>query len=105
MQVKDDLLLWVKILHHSSHRGIDINNITFTEPKKICVSDACERSIGGYNTSGMAWRYKLPKEMIGRLAINVLEFLASAITIHLLTSRGAGPHKILAFTDSSSALG
>lgn len=51
-----DLLFWIDILNHTSKRGIDINNITFTESTAICISDACEHGIGGYNMSGLAWR-------------------------------------------------
>ena len=54
---------------------------------------------------GLAWRMKLPDEMIGKLSINLLEFLASVITIYLTLQEIIGPQKILAYTDSSSALG
>ena len=43
--------------------------------------------------------------MIGRFSINLLEFLASAITIHLAIRDSPNQQKILALTDSSSALG
>lgn len=102
---REDLHLWMKILHHVSHRGVNINNITFTEPTEICISDACEQGIGGYNMSGLAWRYKLPPYMVGILSINLLEFLAAAITIKLTLDSNENPQKILSFTDSSSALG
>ena len=69
------------------------------------MSDACETGMGGYDSTGMAWCYELPVELIGKFTINILEFLASAITIHLSMARSPGPDKILAFTDSSSALG
>ena len=58
-----DLLFWIDILNHTSKQGIDINNITFTEPTEICVSDACEHGLGGYNMSGLAWRWEIPENM------------------------------------------
>ena len=101
----DDLHLWLKIIHCVSRKGVNINNITFTEPTEICISDACEHGIGGYNMSGKAWRFQLPKEMIGTLSINLLEFIAAAITIQLTLASSNTPQKILSFTDNSSALG
>ena len=102
---RNDLHLWLTILESVSTKGIDINNITFTSPTITTYSDACEHGLGGYNTEGMAWRYNLPQAMIGILSINLLEFLAAAITISLTLSQANNPHKVLAFTDSSSALG
>ena len=89
----------------TSRHGIDINNIKFTDPTEVSISDACKHGIGGYNMSGLAWRMNLPKEMIGKLSINLLEFLASTITIYPTLINLKGPQKILAYTDSSSALG
>ena len=55
--------------------------------------------------NGLAWRYMLPPDLIGAFSINLLEFIASAITIHLSLAASSSPQKILAYTDSSSALG
>ena len=54
---------------------------------------------------GLVQKYELPDELIGKLSINLLEFLASAITIHLSLNNPKQPQKISAYTDSSSALG
>ena len=61
--------------------------------------------MGGYNSEGLAWRYELPPALIGKFSINLLEFIASVITIYLTIKDSDHPKKILAFTDSSSALG
>ena len=45
--VQADLLLWIQILNHTSSKGIDINNITFTKETATCIPDACEHGIGG----------------------------------------------------------
>ena len=58
--------------------------------------------------SGLAWRFKLPTDLIGYFTINLLEFIASAITIDMIlrydTKKNEDIH-ILAITDSSSAMG
>ena len=54
---------------------------------------------------GNAWRYSLPPQYIDKLSINLLEFIASTITIYLTITTSNHPHKILALTDSLSALG
>ena len=103
--VKDDLKLWTQFIDKTTRQGIDINNVTFTRQTDTVYSDACEHGIGGYTTQGKAWRYQLPDEMIGHLSINLLEFIAAAITIVLTIRDSNKPHKILALTDNSSALG
>ena len=55
-----------------------------------------------------AWRFELPSELIGVFSINLLEFIAASLTIQLAVEYRKNikkPHRILAFTDSSSALG
>ena len=99
-----DIHLWHHILDIVSSKGVDINNITFTEPTETTFSDACEHGLGGYTNSGLAWRYEIPSEFWGKLTINLLEFLAAAITINLSIDTTDEPQKVLAFTDSSSAL-
>ena len=61
--------------------------------------------MGGYNTDGVAWRYAIPPELQNKVSINLLEFLAAAITIQLTLKNSNIPQIILAFTDNSSALG
>jgi hypothetical protein len=100
-----DIQLWIRLLQKMCSKGADINNITFTQPTDTTFSDACEHGIGGFCTSGLAWRYALPEEMQGIFSINVLEFLAAAITIYMVLREKGSNRKVLAFTDSSSALG
>jgi hypothetical protein len=103
-----DLKLWLFFLNHLSHSGISINNICITAPSATTYSDACEWGIGGYTTQGHAWRYLLPTHLRGRASINILEFIAAIITIHLSITHDTHPTihpHILAFTDSSSAAG
>jgi hypothetical protein len=104
----DDLILWKHFLTELSTTGISINNICTTAPSATVFSDACEWGLGGFSTQGHAWRYLIPLHLRNRASINFLEFLAAIITIKLSllydTHDTVHPH-ILAFTDSSSALG
>ena len=55
--------------------------------------------------NGLAWRCRIPGVWHGKLTLNPLEFLESAVTIYMtILQMGQGSH-ILAFTYSSSALG
>ena len=53
----------------------------------------------------MAWRYKIPPDLQGIFTINLLEFISAIITIYMVIQKHGTNRKILAFTDSSSALG
>ena len=101
---KDEMHLWIEILHVVSKQGININNVTFTKPTIVTFSDACKHRLGGYNTEGLAWQYKLPSELQNKLSINLIKFIAAAITIYLTISKSGIIHKVLAFTDNSSAV-
>ena len=103
----EDLKFWRKLLFIANIQDIDINHITFTVPSITCYSDACEHGMGGYVVNGPAWRYKLPPELVGVFSINLLELIAASLTIQLAIHHikdKSYPHRILAFTDNSSAL-
>ena len=93
----------MKLLQHVTTKGVPINSIVFVKPSVNLWSDACEYGIGGYSENGLAWRWKIPNAWHGKLTLNLLEFLASAVTIYMTILKiGQGSH-ILAFTESSSA--
>ena len=75
-----DLTLWLDFLI-SAHSGISMNLLTYRKPTHIYRSDACEHGLGGYSSTGKAWRLKFPPHLLGRAHINLLEFLASIICI------------------------
>ena len=102
---KEDLNLWILILQHVSTLGISMNMVNFTSPTNITRSDACETGLGGYSECGLAWRYKIPPDLQGIFTINLLEFISAIITIYMVIQKHGTNRKILAFTDSSSALG
>ena len=95
----------MKLLQHVTTKGVPINNIVFFKPSITLWSDACEYVIGGCSKNDLAWRWRIPAAWHGKLKLNLLEFLASAVTIYMtILKMGQGSH-ILALTDSSSALG
>ena len=63
----------------SMHVPQGSTSTTFTEPSITCYSDAC----GGYIVNGLAWRFKIPNELLGYFSINFLEFIAAVLTIEL----------------------
>ena len=43
--------------------GIDINLLVYRTPDHIIRTDACEFGLGGYSlTTGLAWRWKVPRK-------------------------------------------
>ena len=95
----------MKLIQHVATKGVPINNIVFVKPSVTLCSDAYEYSIGGYRKNGLAWQWRIPSAWHGKFTLNLLEFLASAVTLYMIILQmGKGSH-ILAFTDSSSALG
>ena len=79
----EDILLWTTILESVSTNSINVNNVTFTSPTTTKYSDACEHGMGGYNTEELAWQWAILPELQHTASINLLEFLAAAITIYL----------------------
>ena len=100
-----DLKLWMTILESASQNGISLNDVNYTEPTDIGITDACEHGIGGFHAEGVDWRWELPADLQEIFSINLLELVASVVNIWMIF-RNKGPDvKILNFTDSSSALG
>ena len=100
-----DLQLWMKFLQLFTTKGVPINNIVFIKPSVTLRSDACEYGIGGYNDNDLSCSWIITSVWHGKLTLNLLELLALSITIYMnILQLGQGSN-ILAFADSSSALG
>jgi hypothetical protein len=101
-----DLELWLQILQ-IARAGLSMNLLTFRPPDTIYWSDACEFGLGGYSSSGFAWRWKIPSDLQHRAHINLLEFLAELICIwvDILHGRTQSEDCILCFGDSTTAMG
>ena len=76
----DDLKLHMRILQ-KSRKCISMNLLTYHEPTRIYLIDACEIGMGGFISKGRAWRWKIFKEYWGRAHINLLEFCVELVSI------------------------
>jgi hypothetical protein len=61
-QVLEDLKLWQKSFLPKIRIGLSLNLITYWRPSVISWSDACPTGLGGFNSLGHAWQYKLQNE-------------------------------------------
>ena len=95
----------MKLLQRVITKWVPINNIVFVKPSVTLWLDDCEYGIGGYSNNGLAWQCIIPSAWHGKLTLNLLKSIASAVIIYItILQMGKGSH-ILAFTDSSSTLG
>ncbi len=103
-----DLKLWKRLLTKASE-GISMNLIVARTPSCICWSDACPFGIGGYSTTGRAWRIQIPPSSLlyGHPKINnLLEFLGMVVNVWLEIEDASATHQcILALGDNTSAIG
>jgi hypothetical protein len=102
-----DLVLWIEFLSYAK-QGISINLLTFRSPDVLCWSDACLTGMGGYSSTGLAWRWEIPLHLRGYLTLNTLEYAASIITIQMYLSSipdSAFYPCLLSLLDSTSAIG
>ena len=100
-----DLQLWIKFLQHVTTKGVPINNIVFFKSPVTLCSDFCEYGIWGYRNNSLAWRWRIPAAWHGKIMLNLLEFLVSSVNIYMTILQVWQGSQILAFTNSSSALG
>ena len=49
-----DLTLWVEILELVSQNGISLNDVNYTMPTDVGVTDTCKHGIGGFHAEGVA---------------------------------------------------
>lgn len=77
-QVLAYLKLWMQFLA-KSHDGINMNLLTYRMPSVVIYTDAFPWRLGGLSyISGLARKWELPANLVGRVSINLLE------TQHLL---------------------
>ena len=101
-----DCRLMIKFLE-KSRDGLSMNNLVFRLPDRCYRSDACPHGLGGYSDQGFAWRFYLPFELLFRASNNLLEHLASIITvwIDILAFRLFPEDCVLSMTDNSTSEG
>lgn len=90
-----------------AREGISMNNLVLQLPLVIYRSDSCPHGLGGYSCRGHAWRWYIPAELRFRASNNLLEHIASIITvwIDILAGRLEPESCILSMTDSSTSEG
>ena len=102
----DDLKLMLFFLDHSK-QGIDMNLLAYRKPTKVYRSDSCPHGLGGYSSDGWAWRWYLPQDLLFRASNNLLEHLASIVTVWIDIIEGRIGHGdcTLSMTDSTTSEG
>jgi hypothetical protein len=105
---KADLCLWESFLKQAA-AGVSLNQLVYRPPNRVIRVDACPWGVGGYTlTSGLAWRWQLPSDLMRRISLNALEFLAIYLGIWMESRFGAplSDHEVfLSQGDSTSAAG
>ena len=86
-----------------AHVGITMNMVSYLKPTHADRSDSWPMGMGGYSNKGYAWRWYLPIELQFRASNNLVEHLASIITvwIDILNDRIGPGYCSLSMTDSS----
>ena len=100
-----DFELWIELLEYAG-KGMSMNLLTFRHPTHRFRSDACLYAVGGYDLqTGRAWRWIIPKHLLGRASINSLEFLGCYVCIAIAVHEGSLPlgSVVHGQTDSRSA--
>lgn len=104
----DDITLWERFLEDAA-RGISLNRVVCRWPTRVVRVDACPQGIGGYcMQSGVAWRFRLGPDLVGRATLNSLEFLAALVGVwveHQVGPPWRADDVMLCQGDSSSATG
>merc|ERR1719223_316075 len=62
---KMDLEFWKVLLNHAS-QGMSLNLLSLREPDRCYKADACPFGLGGLSLLGRAWRWQIPKHLLGR---------------------------------------
>jgi hypothetical protein len=63
------------------NKGISMNQIAYQKPTHVYQADSCPASLRGYSHEGFAWQYYIPPELQGRASTNLLEHMASVISL------------------------
>jgi hypothetical protein len=90
-----------------------MNLLTLQRPSQVGISDSCPFGMGRFTWQGRSWRIRIPEESkihgVSE-ANNVLEFLATAVTIwlillHCCDDQKLADESILSIDDNTSAIG
>ena len=103
---REDLRLMLVFLE-MARAGISMNLIAYRLPNNVYRNDACPFGLGGFSHRGHAWRFYLPAHLRFRASNNLLEHIASIISIwvDILAGRLHRDDCALSMTDSSTSAG
>jgi hypothetical protein len=103
---RKDLLLMLWFLK-IARQGIDMNLVAFRHPTHIYWSDSGPFSLGGYLDEGFAWQFEITKDLQFQASNNLLEYIASIISlwVDLLAGRLNWGDCALSMTDSTTLAG
>jgi hypothetical protein len=62
-------------------KGIDMNLVAFCQPTHIYQLDSCPFVLGGYLDKGFGWRFEIPEELCFMPSNNLLEYIASIVSL------------------------
>ena len=104
--VHQDLELWLQFLYNAS-KGTSINNLVYRKPSHFFWADSYPFGLGGYSASGRAWRFCIPPHLRSINTNNVLEYMATIITIWIDALEGLIPNLscCLGCSDNTSGVG
>jgi hypothetical protein len=90
-----------------ANEGMDMNNLVLRKPNIVLCSDSCPHGLRGYSSSGFAWRFYIPGELLYHASNNLLEHIAMIITtwVEVLAGRIKREDCVLSMTDSSTSEG
>ena len=74
----EDLELPPKFFSRTNN-GVSMNLIAFRSPTHCYRADSLLRGICEYSYKGRSWRWEIPKDLLWRETLNILEFMASVI--------------------------
>ncbi len=77
-EIIEDLKLHQNFIKLASE-GISMNLLTFRQITHGHRSDSCPIGLGGASSTGVGWRWKIPKHLRMRASNNVLEYLAMIV--------------------------
>ena len=82
-----------------------MNLLTYRKPTHVYQGVACPFGLGGYSASGRALRWYVPKNLLFRATVNMLEHLAAVISpwVDLIEGNLPPLSCILSMTNSTTA--
>ena len=88
-------------------QGVNLNLIAYLLPTHVYRSDSCPIGLRGYAHLGWTWRFRIPPHLFFRASNNLLEHMASIVTVlvEILAGRLKPGDCCLSMVDSSTSEG